>query len=1124
MMSKHTRIDFPRITVVLTTALLLLWLGVLYLPTAFARATADHALYDDALRNGWEDWSWDSSTAGDATTVVHSGTHAYGVTYNVAWAGFYLKPNAAFNTTGYTHLRFWIHGGPSGGQQLQVKFNESEAFAFDVTAAANGWTKIDVPLAAMGNPVTISAIYWQEATGATQPIYYLDDIAFISADAPVGFLDPTPDRQLSLTKGPSGVAIAPNGRLYVASWRENRVYSWPNAATATGAPDLVFGTGAYGHNEETGCPGIAPTNDNLCGPESVAVDGNNNLYIADTYFDRVQIFLNPDNEAAAAKTVADLSIGGAVPMGFGAPRGVAVDGSGNLWVVDEFHQRVLKFIDPLGTDGVPDLVLGQTSLTNQGNTLFSTPLGVAVDGAGNVYVTDIFNDRVLRFDNPAANTATASQSYTNLNRPHDLAFDGAGNLYVSTPKADTNNAEKIHVFVDPLNDQSSDYEAFTGLDAPMGLAFDATGNLYVANCGNPYPCDAASEVQIFNAAAVTPTATATATATPTDPNAPTATATATPTNTPPNQPTATATATATSVPDVDITLSIDLATDRKPISPDIYGLHYGDDEAFAAEIDLPVRRWGGNISTRYNWQNDMYGNPDWYFENEHAGTSADQFIAQGRRTNTQSIITIPMSGWVAKDAGEVGNSATYPCSFDTRKYAYTPQPLPNGGAATDLDDPKRSHCGSGITSYQNGRPVYLTGNDPLETSIAVTEAWTTDWITHLQEQFGTAANGGVRFYNLDNEPDIWFDTHRDVRPQAITLQELRDDTIRYVAAIKAIDPAAQTLGPVVHGWTYYWHSPADGQIEAWDTRPDRKANGDIPLVPWYLQQMAAYEAQNGVRLLDYLDLHYYVAADGVTLSGVGDAATQARRLRSTRSLWDPTYVDESWIADAPVSDENGQVADFNVVRLLPRMREWVAANYPGTKLAITEYNWGALDDINGALAQADVLGIFGREGLDLATLFDDPYNDAGKFTPDGPGAYAFRIYRNYDGAGSKFGDISVHATSSDQEQLAIYAAERSSDGALTVVIINKSATPLSAALTIFANGRAKSAFSGGSAAQRYQYSAANPSAITQLPNLTLQNGFLITDFPANSLTLAVVPATTLPTEPAAMVYLPLVSR
>jgi hypothetical protein len=89
--------------------------------------------------------------------------------------------------------------------------------------------------------------------------------------------------------------------------------------------------------------------------------------------------------------------------------------------------------------------------------------------------------------------------------------------------------------------------------------------------------------------------------------------------------------------------------------------------------------------------------------------------------------------------------------------------------------------------------------------------------------------------------------------------------------------------------------------------------------------MQTYEQQHGVRLLDYLDLHFYPQAEGVFPSSGGDAAVQALRLRSTRALWDPSYVDESWIGDS--------------VQLIPRMRAWVAQNYPGTKTAITEYNW-----------------------------------------------------------------------------------------------------------------------------------------------------------------------------------------
>jgi hypothetical protein len=99
-------------------------------------------------------------------------------------------------------------------------------------------------------------------------------------------------------------------------------------------------------------------------------------------------------------------------------------------------------------------------------------------------------------------------------------------------------------------------------------------------------------------------------------------------------------------------------------------------------------------------------------------------------------------------------------------------------------------------------------------------------------------------------------------------------------------------------------------------------------------------------------------------------------------------------------------------------------------LAISEYNWGALGHMNGALAQADILGIFDREGLDLATLWSPP-------DLTDPGTFAFMMHRNYDGNGQGFGETGVLAASSDQEDVAVYAATRGSDGALTAMLINK---------------------------------------------------------------------------------------
>jgi hypothetical protein len=186
----------------------------------------------------------------------------------------------------------------------------------------------------------------------------------------------------------------------------------------------------------------------------------------------------------------------------------------------------------------------------------------------------------------------------------------------------------------------------------------------------------------------------------------------------------------------------------------------------------------------------------------------------------------------------------------------------------------------------------------------------------------------------------------------------------------------------------------------------------------------------------------------------------------------------------------------------------VDANYPGTKLAIGEYNWGGLEDINGALAQADVLGIFGREELDLATLWAPPDSNQ-------PGAFAFRIYRNYDGSGSKFGDTRLRASSTDQEKLAIYAAQRSSDLALTLVIINKTSGDLTSLVSL-AN------FNPASQAQVYRYSAVNLTAIQHLSDQAVTASGFNATFPANSITLVILP----PATPVQWkyLYIPLIHR
>ena len=548
-----------------------------------------------------------------------------------------------------------------------------------------------------------------------------------------------------------------------------------------------------------------------------------------------------------------------------------------------------------------------------------------------------------------------------------------------------------------------------------------------------------------------------------------------------------------------IDLTVNAAANRQPISPYIYGLNFAK-PAFAAEIDLPVRRWGGNHTTRYNWQsNYMNHGSDWFFHNNThydpyngATLTADAWIDQNELTGSASLVTVPTIGYVAKNGSQAS------CGFQVSKY----------GAQDDVDNESGyPNCGNGL---QAGVPI--AGNDPLDTSQVVNATFASNWVQHLVTTHGAANAGGVKFYALDNEPELWHETHRDVHPTPLDYDELRNRSFDYGAAIKAADPTAQILGYASFGWSGYWYSAYDlkqAALNGYTYFPDYATHGNRYQVEWYLQQMAQYEQDHNMRLLDYLDLHFY-PQNGVDLSTAGSVAKQALRLRSTRALWDPTYTDESWIGGSD------QPAEWRQVRLIRRMHDWVDAFYPGTKLALTEYNWGGLEDINGALAQADVLGIFGREDLDLAALWNYPDSDLGyDHFETLPGAYAFRLYRNYNGSGGQFGDVSISAASADQSQLAIYAAQRTTDKAITLMIINKTGGALTGNVSL-------AGFTPIGAAQVYRYSVANLTAIVPLADQPVSAAGFSATFPANSITLLAIPATNLALEP--QMYLPVILK
>jgi len=527
-------------------------------------------------------------------------------------------------------------------------------------------------------------------------------------------------------------------------------------------------------------------------------------------------------------------------------------------------------------------------------------------------------------------------------------------------------------------------------------------------------------------------------------------------------------------------VSVDANAGRHPISPNIYGFAYGAKSDLAA-TNFTMNRSGGNGTSTYNWQiNAANHASDWYFESildppETPGYDGDSFITQTRIANVgaQPLLTIPMINYLAK----LGPGGAMLWSYSIAKYG-----LQTGS------DPYQPDAGDGI-SAATGKAI--TGNNPLDANTPNSVSIQQAWVQHLISTWGLAANGGLKYYIMDNEPSLWNSTHRDIHPAPETYSEIYNDYVSYAGAVRALDPNAVIVGPEEWSWWAMFLSGYDQLNGIGGAGSDYNTHHQTYYYPWLLQQLYAYRQSTGKQLLNVLSVHYYpmelANSDDDSLSG------QLIRNQSTRALWDPTYVDPSWFNQVGI--------DGGIVNLIPTLKGWVNQYYPGLQTAVTEYNWGDETHLNGATTQADVLGIFGREGLDLATRWTVPANPS-------PTYLAMEIYRNYDGKLSTFGDTSVSAAVANPDYLSSFAGVRSSDGALTVMVINKrqGSTPVTLNLANFGTtGTAKA----------YQIASASQASITQLGSLPIANNAITATVPSQSITLFVIPVGSITAAPAA---------
>jgi len=295
---------------------------------------------------------------------------------------------------------------------------------------------------------------------------------------------------------PAGVAVDGSGNVYIADFVNNKI----RKVNTSGIISTIAGNGITGYSGDGGSATVAE----LYTPQGVAVDGSGNVYIADQANNKIRKV----NTSGIISTIAGNGITGysgdgtsATAAELNASHGVAVDGSGNVYIADYGNNRIRK----VNTSSIISTIAGNGTYSHSGDggpatvAELNTPNYVALDGAGNVYIADLANNKIRKVNTSGIISTIAGNGITGysgdggpatgaeLNTPHGVAVDGSGNVYIADynnnviRKVNTsgiistfagNGVSGVTIFGGPAT--------ATELSLPQGIAVDGSGNVYIA--------------------------------------------------------------------------------------------------------------------------------------------------------------------------------------------------------------------------------------------------------------------------------------------------------------------------------------------------------------------------------------------------------------------------------------------------------------------------------------------------------------------------------------------------------------------------------------------------------------------------------------------------------------------
>ena len=448
----------------------------------------------------------------------------------------------------------------------------------------------------------------------------------------------------------------------------------------------------------------------------------------------------------------------------------------------------------------------------------------------------------------------------------------------------------------------------------------------------------------------------------------------------------------------NVNITVDTGLGRKLISPYIYGIN---DNADLTGLSVHSIKQGGDKLSTYNWENN-YSNLgiDWFNTSDNSLVAGFNFNEQKQpalavkglidksieHNIPYTITTLPMCGYVAADG--------------------------NGPILDDQIAPSARWI-----SIQNRKSAPFTLNPDLTDNTVFVD----EYLNYILNKYGKSGTStGVKAYALDNEPDLWSTTHKVVHPSSTTCDELVDKSIELATTIKGLDEHAMVFGGQLSGMK---------ALISFNDAPDWTSNKETYnwFVDYYLAEMKLASSAQGKRLLDVLDIHYY-SEDGVpnvgnvvNIEDYNNIELNKVRMQAARTLWDGTYTENSWI---------GQFST-QYTPLLPTIQASINKYFSGTKLALSEYNFGGGGDISGGIAQVDALGNFAKEGVYLACL--NPKDENFKYQKS-----AINLFTNYDGNGSSFGNTIVKTETNNIEYSSAYSAiDNANESVLKIILVNK---------------------------------------------------------------------------------------